>query len=82
MHTCLLYTSAAYAIADLVKPEELRADYIIPSTLNGEVAPRVAAATAKAAIESGIARKPLNPEAVAENLKKRLSKRQVTATCG
>ena len=73
--------AAAYAIADMVKPEELRADYIIPSTLNDEVAPRVAAATAKAAIESGIARNPLNPEAVAENLKKRLSKRQLTATC-
>ncbi|MDD4701332.1 MAG: NAD-dependent malic enzyme, partial [Desulfovibrio sp.] len=68
--------AAAYAIAELVTPEELRPDFIIPSTLNAEVAPRVAAATAKAAIESGIARKPIEPEIVAENLKKRLANRK------
>jgi len=45
--------AAAKAIAALVKPEELSPEYIVPSTLNPEVAPQVAAATAKAAIESG-----------------------------
>ena len=68
--------AAAYAIADLVKPEELNPEFIIPSTLNPEVAPRVAAATAKAAMESGIARKPMDPEVVAQNLKKRLANRK------
>ena len=65
--------AAAYAIANIVKPEELRPDYIIPNALNPEVAPAVAAATAKAAIESGIARNPIDPAIVAENLKKRLA---------
>lgn len=65
--------AAAKAIADCVKPEELNANFIIPSTLNPEVAPAVAAATAQAAIESGIARNPMDPKLVAENLKKRLA---------
>lgn len=65
--------AAAYAIANIVKPEDLRADNIIPSTLDPEVAPAVAAAVAKAAIETGIARNPIDPEWVAENLKKRLA---------
>ena len=68
--------AAAYAIAELVKPEELRPDYIIPSTLNADVAPNVAAATARAAIESGIARNPVDPAIVAKNLKKRLADRK------
>ena len=69
--------AAAKAIAALVKPEELSPEYIVPSTLNPEVAPQVAAATAKAAIESGIARKPQDPAVVAENLRKRLAGRQL-----
>ena len=69
--------AAAKAIAALVKPEELSPEYIVPSTLNPEVAPQVAAATAKAPIESGIARKPQDPAVVAENLRKRLAGRQL-----
>ena len=65
--------AAAKAIANCVKPEELNANYIIPSALNPEVAPAVAAATAQAAIDSGIARKPMDPALVAENLRKRLA---------
>lgn len=65
--------AAAYAIADLVKPEDLRKDNIIPNAFNPEVAPSVAKAVAKAAIESGIARNPIDPEIVAENLRKRLA---------
>lgn len=65
--------AAAKAIAACVKPEELNANFIIPSTLNPEVAPAVAAATAQAAIDSGIARNPIDPKLVAENLKKRLA---------
>jgi len=65
--------AAARAIADCIKPEELNAGYIIPSTLNPEVAPAVAAATARAAIESGIARNPVDPAEVALNLKRRLA---------
>jgi malate dehydrogenase (oxaloacetate-decarboxylating) len=65
--------AAAYAIANRVKPEDLRADNIIPSAFDPEVAPAVAKAVAKAAIDSGIARNPIDPEIVAENLKKRLA---------
>ena len=65
--------AAAHAIADLVTPEKLSPDYIIPSATDPDVAPAVAAATARAAIESGIARNPVDPQSVAENLRKRLS---------
>ena len=64
---------AAHAIADLVTPEKLSPDYIIPPATDPDVAPAVAAATARAAIESGIARNPVDPQSVAENLRKRLS---------
>jgi len=65
--------AAAKAIAACVSAEELNANFIMPYTLNPEVAPAVAAATAKAAIDSGIARNPIDPAWVAENLKKRLA---------
>lgn len=48
--------AAAYAIASMVKEEELTCDYIIPSALNKEVGAAVAKAVAKAAQESGVAR--------------------------
>lgn len=48
--------AAAKAIADFVPPEELTPDYIIPSPLDKRVMPAVAAATAQAARESGVAR--------------------------
>ena len=54
-------------------PEKLSPDYIIPPATDPDVAPAVAAATARAAIESGIARNPVDPQSVAENLRKRLS---------
>jgi len=65
--------AAAKAIAEIIKDDELDAMNIIPFALNPEVAPAVAAATAKAAIESGIARNPIDPAMVAENLNKRLA---------
>lgn len=48
--------AAAQAIADFVKPDELSADYIIPSALNRAVTAAVAKAVAKAAKDSGVAR--------------------------
>ena len=50
--------AAAQALADIVKPEELAADYIIPSVFNRDVAPAVAEAVAAAAEQTGVARKP------------------------
>ena len=66
--------AAAYALADMDKPEELRPQMIIPTTLNPDGTPMVAAATAKAAMDSGIARVKIDPAVVAENLRKRLAK--------
>lgn len=48
--------AAAYAIASLVRDEELSVDYIIPSALNKEVGAVVAKAVAQAARDSGVAR--------------------------
>jgi malate dehydrogenase (oxaloacetate-decarboxylating) len=49
--------AAAKALAAVVKPEELAADYIVPSVFNRDVAPLVAAAVAEAAEQSGVARR-------------------------
>ena len=50
--------AAANAIASVVKPEELEADYIVPSVFNRDVAPAVTEAVASAAEDSGVARRP------------------------
>ncbi|MDR1487323.1 MAG: NAD-dependent malic enzyme [Deltaproteobacteria bacterium] len=47
--------AAAFAIADLVQPSELKADYILPAAFDPRVKEAVAKAVAKAAIESGAA---------------------------
>lgn len=56
--------SAVEAIADLIKPDELNADYCIPGPFDKRVAPSVAREVAKAAMESGVARIDVNPEDV------------------
>jgi malate dehydrogenase (oxaloacetate-decarboxylating) len=48
--------AAADAIAGLITPEELRADYISPSPFDKRVAPTIAKAVADAAVKAGIAR--------------------------
>ena len=53
--------AAATAIAAVVKPEELGAEYIVPSVFNREVAAVVAAAVAAAAEEAGVARRRRTP---------------------
>ena len=49
--------AAAHAIAEVVKPEELSAEYIIPSVFNRDVAPAVAGAVSAAAERTGAARR-------------------------
>ncbi|MDQ0191145.1 NAD-dependent malic enzyme [Alicyclobacillus cycloheptanicus] len=58
--------AAAEAIASLVSDHELRPDYIIPRPFDPRVAPAVAAAVAKAAMEGGVARRQVNPQQIAE----------------
>ena len=65
--------AAARALAGMVTPAELAPDFVIPLATNMDIAPTVAAAVAKAAIDSGIARNPMDPQAVADNLRKRLA---------
>ncbi len=52
-------TAAAYAIAGLVSDAELSPRYILPHAFDQRVGPAVARAVAEAAIDSGVARKPL-----------------------
>ncbi|MBN8208588.1 NAD-dependent malic enzyme [Bacillus sp. NTK071] len=58
--------AAVHAIAGLVAEEDLNADYVIPAPFDPRVAPAVAASVAKAAMETGVARINVDPEAVKE----------------
>jgi malate dehydrogenase (oxaloacetate-decarboxylating) len=49
--------AAGEAIAAVIPPEELSAEYVVPSVFNREVAHVVAAAVARAAEEGGVARR-------------------------
>ncbi|ABR47509.1 Malate dehydrogenase (oxaloacetate-decarboxylating) [Alkaliphilus metalliredigens QYMF] len=49
--------AAAQGIASIISEEELRADYVIPDPFDKRVAGRVAQAVAKAARETGVAKK-------------------------
>ncbi len=57
--------AAVYAISDIVTASELNPDYIIPGPFDTRVAPAVAAAVAKAAMETKVARLAVDPEEVA-----------------
>jgi len=58
--------AAVEAIAGLISEDELHADYVIPAPFDPRVAPNVAAAVAKAAMETGVARLKVDPEDVKE----------------
>ncbi|WP_043934122.1 NAD(P)-dependent malic enzyme [Bacillus sp. EB01] len=58
--------AAVRAIASLISEEELHEDYVIPGPFDPRVAPEVAAAVAKAAMETGVARIKVDPEEVKE----------------
>lgn len=62
--------AAVEAIADLISENELNPDYVIPRPFDPRVAPNVAGAVAKAAMETGVARLKVDPEAVKEKTKR------------
>lgn len=65
--------AAAYAIAELIPEEELRPDYVIMEAFDLRIAPKVAEYVARAAIETGVARKAdITPEMVSEHTRKLL----------
>jgi len=56
--------AAVEAIAGLISEEELNADYVIPAPFDERVAPEVACAVARAAMETGVARIKVDPESI------------------
>lgn len=65
--------AAAYAIAELVSEEELKEDFVIPNAFDLRIAPKVASYVAKAAIETGVARRTdVTPEMVEKHTKELL----------
>lgn len=62
--------AAVEAIASLIREDELNADYVIPGPFDPRVAPAVAAAVAKAAMETGVARIKVDPKEVKEKTEK------------
>jgi malate dehydrogenase (oxaloacetate-decarboxylating) len=62
--------AAVEAIANLIGEDELNADYVIPGPFDPRVAPEVAAAVAKAAMDTGVARLKVDPEEIKEKTKK------------
>lgn len=71
--------AAAHAIANLVEDSELATDYIIPRPFDTRVAPAVAAAVAKAAMDCGVARRHVVPSEVAERTRQMASIQGVRA---
>ncbi len=59
--------AAVYAIAGLVSEDELDSEHIIPSPFDPRVAPNVAAAVAKAAMDTGVARKEVDLQIIKES---------------
>jgi malate dehydrogenase (oxaloacetate-decarboxylating) len=62
--------AAALAIANLVPEKDLRPEWIIPKGTDFSVAPAVAEAVARTAIESGQARVQVDPAAIAEKVRR------------
>ena len=65
--------AATYAIANLIDEKDLREDYVVADAFDKRVAPAVAAAVAKAAIETGVARKIMDPEEVRKHTEELLA---------
>ncbi len=65
--------AAAYGIAKLIPESELTPDYVIPAATDRRISPVVASFVAKAAIDTGIARRSdMTPEMVAEHTRELL----------
>lgn len=66
--------AAVHAIANLIDEKDLREDYVVPSAFDPRVAPAVAEAVARVAIEQGLARKIVDPAVVKANTLKRVGR--------
>jgi len=72
--------AAAYAMSGLVGDKELKEDYVITSAMDLRVSMKVAAAVAKAAIDSGVARAEVKPEDVEERTRRFVYEGQLVGT--
>jgi len=70
--------AATYTLARAVSEKELSADHILPSGMSFSVPPLVAAAVAKAAIETGEARKKVDPDEVARHTREFIYEGELT----
>lgn len=61
---------AAQALAGMVRDDELHAEYIVPRIFDFRVAPAVASAVVRGAIEAGEATRDVTPEQVFENTRR------------
>ncbi len=66
--------AAAYAIADLLPEKDLREDFVVVDAFDPRVAPAVAAAVAKTAIETGVARVNVDPEEIRKRTAARIGR--------
>lgn len=66
--------AAVMAITNLIADEDLKEDFVLPDAFDPRVAPAVAAAVAKVAIETGYARVNVDPEVVRANAAKRIGR--------
>ncbi|MDR7868086.1 MAG: NADP-dependent malic enzyme [Sporomusaceae bacterium] len=66
--------AAAYAIADLLPEKDLREDFVVVDAFDPRVAPAVAAAVAKTAIETGVARINVDPEEIRKRTAARIGR--------
>lgn len=65
--------AAAYGIAELIPESELTPDYVIPAATDRRISPIVASFVAKAAIDTGVARRSdMTPEMVVEHTRELL----------
>lgn len=65
--------AAAHALADLVG-DSLSSEYVIPEAFDLHIAPEVAAGVARAAMDSGLARDPKDPEWVKEHTRRMINR--------
>ena len=65
--------AAVLAIAEIVKEDELTAEYVIPDAFHPEVAPLVAERVAAAAMNTGVSRIKVEPGYVYDKTKKLIS---------
>ncbi len=66
--------AAAYAIAELLPEKDLRDDFVVVDAFDPRVAPAVAAAVAKVAIETDVARVKIDPEIIRERAAARIGR--------